>query len=89
MLEIPAARPRSTLHANPTMTSESASADRISTSSATCARRLIRVRKYVKGNAITMQTAPASRQMPIENSVRSTNTGCSRRRQLSSSKAGV
>jgi len=85
---MPAARPSSTLHANPTMTSDSTSADMMSTSRATCERRRIRVRKYVKGNAITMHTAPASRQMPIENSVRSRKTPCRSRCQLANSNAG-
>ena len=75
MFEIPAARPSRTLHVNPTITSESASADSTRISSATCGRRRIRVRKYVNGNAIAMQTARRGGEIPIENRARSRKTG--------------
>jgi uncharacterized protein (DUF2336 family) len=84
----PAARPSSTLHENATMTSERLSADSTTTSSVTCARRRILVRKYVKGNATTMQTAPARRETQMENRVRSSGTLVKTRCQLASSNAG-
>ena len=80
--------PNRTLHANPTMTSERLSAESTRISRATCGRRRIRVRKNVNGNATAMQTAPANREMPIENTARSKKTGSKSRFQLPRSNAG-
>ncbi len=74
---------------NATITSDRLSAESTTIRSATCARRRIRVRKYVNGNAIEMQTTPASRQIQIEKRARSRNTGWKRRCQFASSNAGV
>jgi hypothetical protein len=88
MFEMPAARPRRTLHVNPMMTSESDSADSTTTSNVTCHRRRIDVRKYVNGNATTIPTIAASSETLIENIARSTNRSEARRFQFSSSRAG-
>ena len=89
MFEIPEARPSRMYHENATITSDRLSAESTTTRRMTCGRRRIRVRKYVNGNAIVMHTSPASRQIHIEKSARSRNTGWKRRCQLASSKAGV
>ena len=89
MFEIPDARPSRMYHENATITSERLSAESTTIRSATCGRRRIRVRKYVNGNAIAMQTSPARRQIQIENRARSRNTGWKRRCQFASSNAGV
>ena len=88
MFETPDARPSRMYQENATITSERLSADSTTIRSATCGRRRIRVRKYVNGNAITMHTKPARRQIPIENRARSRNTGWKRRCQFASSNAG-
>jgi hypothetical protein len=79
MFEMPAARPRTTLQVNPTMTSDSDRAESTSTRRTTWGRRRIRVRKYVNGKATATHTAPARRHTAIENTARSRNRSVNRR----------
>ena len=89
MFDTPDARPSRMYQVNATITSERLSAESTTIRSATCARRRIRVRKYVNGKPIAMHTTPARRQIQIENRARSRKTGWKRRCQFASSKAGV